>query len=344
MKKIFFLFMILLPGVLLAQVRDDFHRGMVLPKKIDLQELSVPSEGITKVSLKMGKMSKRYCIAINGNFRTPLHPVEVDSIMSVLWGKYDLVYKKEFLVRILKDMNLDISDGKVNFPDIHHTRWNVDILYSPGKFDERTRSFSYKDVTHPLYGLMKDQNLMTFDHLDLTDLVISSRHIKSLTLIDKPYDYYDMKHKYVPKLFFMIRFDDMEDTDSYVVTLSPEESLACGRYLLGEYTIFDKQVMLEFFLNGLKVENAREKKDGWRFYTTKKEKQRTTFNLLDFINLFVPGAFNNEEIARFEAMPVEQRKFITDISTGVALNNAPTMMDSFNSAQQAVIADHDNAR
>ena len=65
---------------------------------------------------------------------------------------------------------------------------------------------------------------------------------------------------------------------------------------------------------------------------------------MDFINIFVPGAFSDEEIARFEALPVEQRRFITDIATGVALNNTPTMMDSFNSAQQAVIADHDNAR
>lgn len=346
MKKILILFAILLPSVLLSQVRTDYTPGMSYPDKIDLKELCEPKLDLFRLKMKFSKKNNRYCLMVNNTTRTGLHPVEVDSIMSVVWGNYDLQYKQEFVVNLLKSMRLTFSSGKFQFPDEDHTRWTHHSLYMGEKLEERTRSFSYEDVSHPLYGLMKHYNYMTFDHLDASDLVIKDRHIKSLMLVNKAYNPQDVKHKYVPKLFFMVRFDDMEDTDSYVVTLSPDESLAVGRYILGENTIFDKKVMLEYVLQNLKVENARDQKDGWKFYTTKKKQSQasTGINIMTFINIFVPGAFSDEEIARFNALPVEQRRFITNIATGVALNNAPTMMDSFNSAQQAVISDYDNAK
>lgn len=346
MKKIFFLFMILLPSALLAQVRNDYTPGMVLPARIDLKELSVPRAFIHNIEIKFSENTNRYCLKINHTITTGLHPLEVDSIMSVVWGNYDIKYKQDFVVQLLKDMHLPFKSGLIQSPDEDHTRWTDNGAYKGMMFEERTRTFSYEDVTHPLYGLMKHDDYMTFDHLDATDLVVHDHHIKSFMLVNKAYNPKDVRHKYVPKLYFMVRFEDMEDTDSYVVALSPDESIAVGRYLLGENTIFDKKVMLEYMLQNLKVESARESEEGWRFYTTKqtKSKSRRGLNIMDFINIFVPGAFSDEEIARFEALPVEQRRFITDIATGVALNNTPTMMDSFNSAQQAVIADHDNAR
>ncbi len=345
MMKILFLFMILLPTVLLAQVRTDYTPGMDLPVRIDLKELSVPRAFILNIEMKFSKNTNRYCLHINHSITTGLHPLEVDSIMSVVWGNYDLKYKQDFFVQLLKDMHLPFKSGVLQSPDEGHTRWTDNAAYKGVMFEERTRTFSFEDITHPLYGLMKHSDYMTFDHLDATDLVVRDRQIKSFMLVNKAYNPKDVRHKYVPKLYFMVRFEEMEDTDSYVVALSPDESLAVGRYLLGENTIFDKKVMIEYMLQNLKVESARDQKDGWRFYTTKRTVQaRKGINIMDFINIFVPGAFSNEEIARFEALPVEQRKFITNIATGVALNNAPTMMDSFNSAQQAVIADHDNAR
>lgn len=345
MKKILFLFMILFPTVLLAQVRTDYTPGMDLPVRIDLKELSVPRAFILNIEMKFSKNTNRYCLHINHSITTGLHPLEVDSIMSVVWGKYDLKYKQDFFVQLLKDMHLPFKSGVLQSPDEGHTRWTDNAAYKGVMFEERTRTFTFEDITHPLYGLMKHSDYMTFDHLDATDLVVRDRQIKSFMLVNKAYNPKDVRHKYVPKLYFMVRFEEMEDTDSYVVALSPDESLAVGRYLLGENTIFDKKVMIEYMLQNLKVESARDQKDGWRFYTTKQTVQaRKGINIMDFINIFVPGAFSNEEIARFEALPVEQRKFITNIATGVALNNAPTMMDSFNSAQQAVIADHDNAR
>lgn len=345
MKKILFLFMILFPTVLLAQVRTDYTPGMDLPVRIDLKELSVPRAFILNIEMKFSKNTNRYCLHINHSITTGLHPLEVDSIMSVVWGNYDLKYKQDFFVQLLKDMHLPFKSGVLQSPDEGHTRWTDNAAYKGVMFEERTRTFTFEDITHPLYGLMKHSDYMTFDHLDATDLVVRDRQIKSFMLVNKAYNPKDVRHKYVPKLYFMVRFEEMEDTDSYVVALSPDESLAVGRYLLGENTIFDKKVMIEYMLQNLKVESARDQKDGWRFYTTKQTVQaRKGINIMDFINIFVPGAFSNEEIARFEALPVEQRKFITNIATGVALNNAPTMMDSFNSAQQAVIADHDNAR
>lgn len=345
MKKILFLFMILFPIVLLAQVRTDYTPGMDLPVRIDLKELSVPRAFILNIEMKFSKNTNRYCLHINHSITTGLHPLEVDSIMSVVWGNYDLKYKQDFFVQLLKDMHLPFKSGVLQSPDEGHTRWTDNAAYKGVMFEERTRTFTFEDITHPLYGLMKHSDYMTFDHLDATDLVVRDRQIKSFMLVNKAYNPKDVRHKYVPKLYFMVRFEEMEDTDSYVVALSPDESLAVGRYLLGENTIFDKKVMIEYMLQNLKVESARDQKDGWRFYTTKQTVQaRKGINIMDFINIFVPGAFSNEEIARFEALPVEQRKFITNIATGVALNNAPTMMDSFNSAQQAVIADHDNAR
>ena len=345
MKQILFLFMILFPTVLLAQVRTDYTPGMDLPVRIDLKELSVPRAFILNIEMKFSKNTNRYCLHINHSITTGLHPLEVDSIMSVVWGNYDLKYKQDFFVQLLKDMHLPFKSGVLQSPDEGHTRWTDNAAYKGVMFEERTRTFTFEDITHPLYGLMKHSDYMTFDHLDATDLVVHDRHIKSFMLVNKAYNPKDVRHKYVPKLYFMVRFEEMEDTDSYVVALSPDESLAVGRYLLGENTIFDKKVMIEYMLQNLKVESARDQKDGWRFYTTKQTVQaRKGINIMDFINIFVPGAFSDEEIARFEALPVEQRRFITDIATGVALNNAPTMMDSFNSAQQAVIADHDNAR
>lgn len=135
----------------------------------------------------------------------------------------------------------------------------------------------------------------------------------------------------------------MEDTDSYVIKLSPEESLFAAKILLGEYSIYDKKTILESLLREFRIEQAREKKNGWNFYSTKKA-ERKGFNIMDFINIFVPGAFKDEEIARFEALPENQRKFITNMALGISLNGAPTMMESFNSAQQAVISDYDNAK
>ncbi len=311
-----------------------------LPYTEKCQLDSIAPCGIKHITLKWNKRAGSYRIWVDGWCYIYLHHTETDTIMNYVRGHKTIEEKKAYIKKFFESKGMKFVNNDVKVDD-DNTRWWKIGGGMKGRTTSYVENLSYEDVAHPLYDIHKGGSTFLFNKADLTEFVLSKWNIDMCMVYNKPYN---RESKYKPTMHVVIHFKGQSDKDLYITKLSGEGAAALGSVMLGEYSIFDKKVFLEYFLENLNVTNINETNSGWKLMSAKKQRQidPTNITIVDVIDIIAPGYFSDDELEIWDGLPEPVKKGISKIA--LSIGGGPTNFEMLSPAQQAVIHESHNAK
>ena len=301
---------------------------------------SIAPHGIKHITLKWNKRAGCYRVWVDGWCYIYLHHTETDTLMNHVMENKTIDEKKTYIKKFFESRGMQFINNDVKVDD-DNTRWWKIGGGMKGRTTSYIDSLTYEDVSHPLYDIHKGGKTFVFNKADLTGLVLNKWNIDMCALYNKPYN---REPKYKPTMHLIIHFKGQADKNFYVAKLSAEGAASLGGIMLGEYSIFDKKVVLEYFLENLNVARIEEKNSGWKLIAPKKQRQidPTNITIVDMISIIAPGYFTDDELEMWDNLPEPVKKGISKIATSIG--SGPTNFEMLSPAQQAVIHESHNAK